>query len=83
MKRTALDVLGPLPVSNEGNKHLLIAMDYFTKWPKAYPLLSQEATPVANILVREFISWFGVPMEIYLNQVWISSKQCSKKCVNH
>ena len=69
MKRAALDVLGPLPVSNEGNKHLLIAMDYFTKWPKAYPLLSQEATPVANILVREFISWFGVPMEIYLNQV--------------
>ena len=31
MECTVLDVLGPLPVSNDGNKHLLIAMDYFTK----------------------------------------------------
>ena len=39
MECTALDALGPLPLSNEGIKHLLIAMDYFTKWPKTYPLL--------------------------------------------
>ena len=62
MECPALDVLGPLPVSNEGNKHLLIAMDYFTKRPKAYPLLNQEGTTGADILVREFFSRFGVPI---------------------
>ena len=31
MERVAIDVLGPLPQSRNGNKYLLIAMDYFTK----------------------------------------------------
>jgi hypothetical protein len=28
-----IDVTGPLPLSDEGNRYHLIAMDYFTKWP--------------------------------------------------
>ena len=35
-ERIAIDVLGPLPLSNSGN--ILLVVDYFTKWPEAYPL---------------------------------------------
>ena len=66
MERLALDVLGPLPITDNGNKYLLIVADYFTKWPEAYPLPNQEATTVANVRVKEFICRFGVPMEIQL-----------------
>jgi len=38
MERVAIDVLGPLPETNQGNKYILIAMDYFSKWPEAYAL---------------------------------------------
>ena len=43
LKRIAVDVLGPLPVSEKGNKYLLI-VDYFTKWVEAYPLENSGQT---------------------------------------
>ena len=55
-ERIALDVLGPLPQSTPGNRYIVIIADYFTKWPKAYAVPIQEATTVANLLVREFVS---------------------------
>ena len=39
--------------------NLLVVIDYFTKWPEAYPLPNQEATTVAEVLVKEFVSQFG------------------------
>ena len=68
LERIAVDGLGPLPVSDSGNKYLLIVVDYFTKWPEAYPLPNQEASTVADILVREFVSRFGVPMKLHSDQ---------------
>ena len=40
--------MGPLPVTESGNRHLVIAMDYFSKWPEAYALPNQEATMVVK-----------------------------------
>ena len=66
MERLAVDVMGPLPES--GNKYLLIAMDYFSKWPEAYALPNQEATMVAEVLVKELVCRFGVPLYIHSDQ---------------
>jgi hypothetical protein len=41
-ERIAIDVAGPFPRSNQGNRYLLIAMDYFTKWPEVYAIPNQE-----------------------------------------
>ena len=68
MERIAVDVLGPLPLSDSGNKYLVIASDYFTKWPEAYPIPNQEAMTIAKCLVEEFFSRFGVPLEIHSDQ---------------
>ena len=68
MERVAIDVLGPLPLTEKGNKYLLIAMDYFTKWPEAFAIPNQEATTVAKVLVEEFFCRFGVPLEIHSDQ---------------
>lgn len=38
MERVAVDVLGLLPESEQGNKYLLIVVDYFTKWTEAFPI---------------------------------------------
>ncbi len=30
MERIAIDIMGPLPVSRNGNRYLLVTMDYFS-----------------------------------------------------
>ena len=67
----AMDILGPLPETECGNKYIVVIDDYFTKWKEAYPMRNMEATTVANILVQEFISHFDVPKYLHANQVEI------------
>ncbi|GBM89897.1 hypothetical protein AVEN_172172-1 [Araneus ventricosus] len=64
----ALDILGPLPVTTKGNRYVLVLMDYFTKWPEAIPIPDQEASTVADELVRAWISRYGVPMILHSDQ---------------
>ena len=49
----AVDILGPLPESEESNNYVLVAADYFTKWVEAYAIPNQEATTVARKLIDE------------------------------
>jgi hypothetical protein len=57
-----------IPLSNQGNRYLHIAMDYFTKWPEANALLNQEASTVAEALVTNFFCRFGIPWELHSDQ---------------
>ena len=68
MERIAMDILGPLPTSDNGNKHILIVSDYFTRWVEAYPIANQEAQTIADVLTKEFICRFGVPLLIHTDQ---------------
>ncbi|GBM94250.1 Transposon Ty3-I Gag-Pol polyprotein, partial [Araneus ventricosus] len=67
-ERMALDILGPFPVTTKGNRYVLVLMDYFTKWPEAIPIPDQEASIVAEELVRSWISCYGVPMILHSDQ---------------
>lgn len=59
MQSLAMDIFGPLPVSTRGNKYCLVIIDYFTKWPEAYPLRNTTAQSVAVALV-DFIARYGM-----------------------
>lgn len=80
MERIAIDILGPLPRTDSGNEYILMAQDYFTKWPEAYALPNQQAATVAEALVNQFFSRFGVPLEIHSDQ-GTSSRLSSGKSV--
>ena len=68
MERVAVDILGPFPRSQQNNRYLLVAMDYFTKWPEVYPLPDQEASTIAQALVEGFFCRFGLPLELHSDQ---------------
>jgi hypothetical protein len=67
-ERIAMDIAGPFAQSDRGNRYLLIAMDYFTKWPEVYPIPNQEASTVADALVTNIFCRFGVPRELHSDQ---------------
>ena len=59
--RVAVDVLGPFPPSNKGNRYIVVFSDYLTRWCEAFPVPSVEATVIARLLVDEIISRHGAP----------------------
>jgi hypothetical protein len=68
MDRIQLDILGPFPLSKKGNKYILVVVDQFSKWTECYPLADQTAETIDNVLVKEFISRFGVPLKLHTDQ---------------
>ena len=68
MERLAIDVMGPLPLSNKRNSYILVVGDYFTKWTDAIPMRNQTATTIAQKLVDRVITIFGVPMQLHSDQ---------------
>ena len=62
-----LDLVGPLPQSN-GFSYILTAVDRFTRWPEAYPLVDITTNSIAKAFVENFISRFGTPLKITTDQ---------------
>jgi len=60
-ERIAMDVLGPLPLTHNSNKYILVIQEYLTKWPLAISLPSQDANIVAQALVEEVFLVYGTP----------------------
>jgi len=53
LEMVAVDIMGPLPVNANGNRYILVAEDYFTKWLEAWAIPNQEAKTVAQKLLNE------------------------------
>lgn len=68
MERIAIDILGELPQTENGNKYIVVIADYFTKWTEALPIPNIEACTVAKVLVEEVLCRFGVPQTIHSDQ---------------
>ena len=68
MERIHMDILGPFPKSNKGNQYILMVIDQFTKWLEAFPIPNQSAETVADTVVKEYFSRFGIPLNIHTDQ---------------
>ena len=68
MERVAVDILGPLPETEEGYEYILVACDYYTKWVQAWPLPDHRAATVAQALMTDLFLPFGVPMQLHSDQ---------------
>ena len=67
-ERIAMDLIPGLPETINGNKHILVVVDYFSKWVEAYPLKRMDAATIASVFVSEFVSRFGAPESLHTDQ---------------
>ncbi|GJU77164.1 reverse transcriptase domain-containing protein [Tanacetum coccineum] len=59
---TGIDFMGPFPLSR-GNKYILVAVDYLSKWVEAKALPTNDARVVVKFL-KSLFSRFGAPRAI-------------------
>nr|GFA86038.1 reverse transcriptase domain-containing protein [Tanacetum cinerariifolium] len=57
-----IDFMGPFP-SSKGNKYILVAVDYLSKWVEAKTLPTNDARVVVKFL-KSLFSWFGTQKAI-------------------
>nr|GEX32937.1 reverse transcriptase domain-containing protein [Tanacetum cinerariifolium] len=57
-----IDFMGPFP-SSRGNKYILVAVDYLSKWVEAKALLTNDARVVCKFL-KNLFARFGAPKAI-------------------
>lgn len=62
-----MDILGPFPTNGVSNHYILGTMDFFIKWPEAYPCPANHY--FTKMLVKEMFCQFGVPQELHSDKV--------------
>src|SRR6516162_5555776 len=54
----------PLPQTTNGNKYIIVAQDYFTKWPEAKAVKEATAKEVSQFIFEDIICRHGCPKKI-------------------
>ncbi|MCG8096512.1 MAG: DDE-type integrase/transposase/recombinase [Candidatus Thiodiazotropha endolucinida] len=68
MQCVAIDIFGPLPISENGNEYIIVLGEYFSKWVEAWAVPNHTAQTVADKLVCEFFTKYGCPQQIHTDQ---------------
>lgn len=60
-EQVGMDLLGPFPASESGNKWIVVATDYLTRFAETKPLPTGTAMEVARFFVHEILLRHGAP----------------------
>jgi hypothetical protein len=62
--RWGIDIVGPLPTAPGNYTHAVVAVEYFSKWVEAKPLLSITLATIQKFFWQNIVCRFGVPYEV-------------------
>ncbi|GJX28581.1 reverse transcriptase domain-containing protein [Tanacetum coccineum] len=62
-----MDILGPLTPARGGAKFVVVAIDYFTKWIEAKPLVKITGKEIIRFVMDNIICRYGLPRIIVTN----------------
>jgi hypothetical protein len=67
-QRMAMDIVGPFPVSKKGNNHILVMLEYVTRYAIAVPLKSTTAQTIIRKFIKHVVNEEGIPSKILTDQ---------------
>lgn len=59
-----IDIVGPLKETMRRNKYIIVAIDYFTKWPESTAVKEATAQEVVEFIWKDIICRHGCPKKI-------------------
>ncbi|XP_041823979.1 uncharacterized protein LOC121628739 isoform X2 [Melanotaenia boesemani] len=62
-----MDLVGKLKTTSDGYQYICVLIDYYTKWPQAYPLKTKSAEEVTKCLLK-FVYQFEAPKRVLTDQ---------------
>ena len=78
----AIDLMGPYPLTTQGNRFILVVTDLFTRWVEAFPLRASDAPRLTKILEEEVFSRYGYPKRVlsdngpqFTGNIWAAAAQ--------
>ena len=60
----AVDIIERLPITLDGNQHIVVFTDTFTKWVEAFAVPNIEANTISQLLVEEVFCRYGAPNKL-------------------
>jgi hypothetical protein len=63
-----IDIIGPLPETHNGNRYIVVMVDYFTKWAEAVATATIDAATVANVIFDRWVCQWGAPGQLHSDQ---------------
>ena len=63
-EKMGMDVLGPFPITTNGNKYIIVMVDYLTKWVETKALSDGTAKEVASFVVENVVLRHETPKSI-------------------
>ena len=67
-QRMGIDIVGPLELTQDDNRYILVIVDYYSHWAEAFPIATQTSKQIADLIVQHIITRFGCPEEIVTDQ---------------
>ena len=67
LAKVAIDLVGPMPMTQGGNQWILVFSDQFTCWQVAIPLADVTAPAVATALNEKIFCHFGLPEQLHFD----------------
>src|SRR6266540_2903758 len=67
-ERWGIDIVGPLLQTEDGYRYIIVAMDYFSRWPEARLFTHANARQVAKFIYKEIICRFSASRVLKRNR---------------
>jgi len=66
--RWHVDLAGPLPVTERGNRFVMVAVEAFTKHMEAIPMPNKEASTITYHFLHNVLSRYGAPGQVITDE---------------
>src|SRR5688572_17532367 len=67
-ERWGIDIVGPLLATETGNRYIIVAMNYFSRWLEAKAVKKANVETVATFIYEEIICRYDTPKIIQSDQ---------------